>query len=69
MKNTLAAAGVCCIFGGETFCIFGPLQYQDIIHIVCHVILYLGIGFVAGGAALHGRDILRKRKVSVTPDC
>jgi hypothetical protein len=47
----LLAIGVLLIFGGEAFCVFGPLRYERVVHVVCHAIFYAGIA-VAAIAAL-----------------
>ena len=49
----IAVVGVLCIFGGEAFCILGPLQYERQIDVVCHAILYAGVGLIALAALLH----------------
>jgi hypothetical protein len=49
----LVGTGVVFIFGGETFCILGPMRYEAVIHVVCHSILYSGMGLVGLGAVLH----------------
>jgi hypothetical protein len=49
----IAILGVLCVFGGEAFCIVGPLQYERQIHVTCHAILYAGVGLVALAAPLH----------------
>jgi hypothetical protein len=49
----LLGTGVVFIFGGETFCILGPMRYEAVIHVVCHAILYSGMGLVGLGAVLH----------------
>lgn len=53
LPRTLLVVGVLCIFGGESFCIFGPIRYQQLIHVVCHIILYSGIALVFVGGLLH----------------
>lgn len=57
MKNRvavrLAVLGVLCIFGGEALCILGPLRYEQQIHVICHVILYAGVGLVALAGLVH----------------
>jgi hypothetical protein len=53
MARKLLLAGVVCIFGGESFCILGPLRYERSIHVICHTILYLGIALAFVGAFLH----------------
>lgn len=52
-EQRLVLTGVVCIFGGEAFCIFGPLTYEHIVHIGCHAVLYSGMVLVGVGAALH----------------
>ena len=52
MELRLVLAGVVCIFGGEAFCILGPLTYEHIVHISCHAVLYSGMILVGVGAAL-----------------
>ena len=49
------------IFGGEIFCLAGPLRYERIVHLVCHTILYAGIALVCFGAGLHWADRRRLR--------
>ena len=44
MPLRLALAGVVFIFGGEMLCIAGPLRYERLVHLICHTILYAGIG-------------------------
>jgi hypothetical protein len=56
----VVAIGVACIFGGEALCLLGPIAYERQVHLVCHAILYGGIGLVIFGAALH----LRSRRQS-----
>ena len=46
--------GVVLIFGGETFCLLGPIRYEHVVHISCHAVLYAGIVFVCLGAVMHG---------------
>ena len=56
MRNVtlrLALAGTALIFGGEIFCLLGPLRYERIVHVGCHAILYLGIALICVAAALH----------------
>ncbi|HEU4693577.1 MAG TPA: hypothetical protein VFS23_34675 [Vicinamibacterales bacterium] len=59
MKNRVpvrfAVTGVLCIFGGEALCILGPLRYEQQVHVICHVILYAGVGLVALAALVHWR--------------
>ena len=47
------ATGVFCIFGGEALCLLGPMAYERQVHLICHAILYGGVGLVVIGAVLH----------------
>jgi membrane protein implicated in regulation of membrane protease activity len=47
----LVLAGVLMIFGGEAFCVLGPLAFERLVHITCHAVFYAGIGLVCVGAA------------------
>jgi len=49
----LVGTGVVFIFGGETFCILGPMRYEAVMFVVCHAILYSGMSLVGLGAVLH----------------
>ena len=49
----LAGLGVLFIFGGEAFCILGPIRYQRLVHVTCHAVLYTGMVFAGLGAVLH----------------
>ena len=49
----VAATGVACIFGGEALCLLGPIAYERQVHLICHAILYGGVGLVVIAAALH----------------
>jgi hypothetical protein len=51
---------VACIFGGEALCLLGPTAYERQIHMVCHGILYSGVGLVVTGAAVHWMTLARK---------
>ena len=66
MKTVLAMVGVLCIGGGEAFCIFGPIHYQNTVHIVCHAILYSGIACVALAALAHIKGFRDKRQKNIT---
>jgi hypothetical protein len=55
----IAVVGVLCVFGGEAFCILGPLHYQQQIHVICHAIFYAGIGLVALAGLLHWKGRLK----------
>jgi hypothetical protein len=61
----LALAGTVCIFGGEAFCVFGPMDHQRAVHVVCHAIFYGGIALVSASAAIYwaGRRDRRNRPV------
>jgi hypothetical protein len=41
------------IFGGEAFCLLGPIRYERVVHFSCHVMFYTGIVFGCLGAVLH----------------
>ena len=49
----MTATGVLCIFGGEALCLLGPMAYESQVHLICHTLLYGGIGLVAIAAALY----------------
>ena len=53
--------GITFIFGGEIFCLVGPLRYERIVHVSCHTILYAGITLVCVDAGLYWADRLRGR--------
>jgi hypothetical protein len=53
MPMRFLLAGVLCIFGGESFCILGPLRYERLIHVACHIILYSGIALALIGTLLY----------------
>ena len=59
MKNRapvrFAVIGVLCIFGGEALCILGPLRYEWQVHVICHAIVYAGVGLVALAGLVHWR--------------
>ena len=46
-------AGLACMVGGEAFCIFGPLDYPHLVHVVCHAVFYAGMLLCAAAAVLH----------------
>jgi hypothetical protein len=48
----LAIAGASCIVGGETLCLLGPIRYERVVHVTCHLIFYAGIVSVVIAAAL-----------------
>ena len=52
---------VTAMIGGETLCIFGPLQYPRLIHRVCHAIFYAGVALCAWGAVMYARSRVGKR--------
>jgi hypothetical protein len=62
MPLRLVLAGVCGIFGGETLCLLGPIRYERIVHIGCHIVLYAGIALVVLGAIVHWVGVPRKRE-------
>jgi hypothetical protein len=53
MQQRLALLGVVLIFGGETFCLLGPMRYERGVHLSCHAVFYTGIVFVFPGALIH----------------
>ncbi len=36
MQQRLVLLGVVLIFGGETFCLLGPIRYERVVHFSCH---------------------------------
>jgi len=48
----LVLLGVLFLFGGESFCLLGPLRYERIVHYSCHAVFYAGAMFVCLGAIL-----------------
>lgn len=61
---TIALVGVLFIFGGEAFCFFGPLGYENAVSLVCHTFLYSGIGLIAIAAAVHAWSERRRKRGS-----
>jgi hypothetical protein len=55
----LVALGAALIFGGEAFCILGPLRYESIVHTTCHIALFTGIALVFLGGVIHFRSRAR----------
>ena len=55
METRLLVAGVLLIVGGEALCILGPLRYERLVHVICHVLLYSGVVLAGFGAFLHWR--------------
>ena len=55
----LVAIGAALIFGGEAFCILGPLRYETIVHLTCHIALYSGMALAFVGAVIHFRSCAR----------
>ena len=55
----LVALRAALIFGGEAFCILGPLRYESFVHTTCHIALYTGIALVFIGAVIHFRSRAR----------
>jgi hypothetical protein len=49
----LILLGVAFLFGGEAFCLLGPMRYERIVHFSCHAVFYAGIAFVCLGAIIH----------------
>lgn len=48
----LVLLGVIFLFGGESFCLLGPLRYERLVHYSCHAIFYAGAMLVSLGAIL-----------------
>ena len=55
----LVAIGAALIFGGEAFCILGPLRYETLVHLICHIALYCGMALTFVGAVIHVRSCAR----------
>jgi peptidase E len=53
VQRGLLLAGVLFIFGGESFCLLGPLRYERLVHVICHIVLYTGIVLASVGAILY----------------
>jgi protein-S-isoprenylcysteine O-methyltransferase Ste14 len=53
MPRALLLAGVLMIFGGEAFCLFGPIEDEAAVHRNCHRILYAGVALAGVGAVWH----------------
>lgn len=51
--RVLILVGVCLIFGGEAFCLVGPIRYERLVHVTCHATFYVGVMLVCLGAILH----------------
>jgi len=49
----LILLGVAFLFGGETFCLLGPMRYERIVHFSCHAVFYAGVAFVCLGGIIH----------------
>jgi hypothetical protein len=49
----LVLLGVVFLFGGEAFCLLGPIQYERVVHLSCHAVFYAGAAFVCLGAVMH----------------
>ena len=56
LQLRLVLVGVLLIFGGESFCLLGPLRYARTVMISCHVVLYAGMVLAGAGAVLRGRE-------------
>jgi len=48
----LVLLGVLFLFGGEAFCLLGPLRYERVVHYGCLAVFYAGAAFVCLGAIL-----------------
>jgi hypothetical protein len=53
VQQRLVLLGVVLIFGGENFCLLGPIRYERVVHFSCHAPLNAGIVFVCLGAVAH----------------
>jgi hypothetical protein len=53
VPQRLVLLGVVLLFGGETFCLLGPMRYEHVVHLSCHAVFYTGAVFVCLGAAMH----------------
>jgi peptidase E len=51
----LLLTGILLIMGGETFCFLGPMRYERLVEILCHVVVYTGFVLVSLGAVLYWR--------------
>jgi hypothetical protein len=49
----LVLLGVAFLFGGEAFCLLGPMRYERIVHFSCHAVFYAGVAFVCLGGIIH----------------
>ena len=56
----VVATGAACIFGGEALCLLGPSAYEQQVHLLCHVILYSGVGLVIAGTALYWMSVRQR---------
>jgi hypothetical protein len=53
VQQRLVLLGIACIFGGEAFCLLGPMRYERVVHFSCHAVFYTGVALVCIGALLH----------------
>jgi hypothetical protein len=53
VQQRLVFLGIACIFGGEAFCLLGPMRYERLVHFSCHLVFYTGVALVCIGALLH----------------
>jgi hypothetical protein len=53
LQQWLVLLGIACIFGGEAFCLLGPMRYERLVHFSCHAVFYTGVVLVCIGALLH----------------
>jgi hypothetical protein len=53
VQQRLVLLGIAGIFGGEAFCLLGPMRYERLVHFSCHAVFYTGVVFVCIGALLH----------------
>ncbi len=67
LRLRLLVAGVLLIFGGETFCLLGPMRFERLVHVLCHAVLYAGIGCSGIGAVLYWAGRRGKLRQAPTP--
>lgn len=53
VQRGVLLTGVLFIFGGEGFCLLGPIRYARVVHVVCHIVFYAGVVLVCLGAVLN----------------
>jgi peptidase E len=50
--RTTLMVGILFLSGGEAFCLLGPIRYEHLVHIVCHVVFYAGFALVCLGVGM-----------------